>query len=129
MFARVEQFVSCSFWVSSLEGLNRVLLLRYKAHLTGREKWCGVDPRLASNGLSTELSLFGALPFLNSSGNAHFVKHKVWLLATARLVLLSCSARSFRSYNGPRGRLHRITHPSRQVLALEVDQSNLLRTE
>ena len=50
MLVNVEQFLSCSIWERSVEGLDRVRLLRYKAHLAWREKWCGVDPRLASNG-------------------------------------------------------------------------------
>ena len=38
MLGNVEQFLSCSFWVGSVEGLDRVRLLSYKADLTGREK-------------------------------------------------------------------------------------------
>ena len=90
VFAKVEQLLSCSMWVGSVEGLDRVRLLRREAHLTGREEWRGVDPQRASNGRN--------LDALRSS--THFLR----VFSQLRELLTSPSIR-FGSYenSGQRG--------------------------
>ena len=72
---KVEQFLSCSIWKSSVEGLDRVRLTRSKAQPAPFFRALPDAPISAAHFLSS----YGALPLLSCSKNAQAANHNAQL--------------------------------------------------